>query len=179
MRKGAKEPEKVPSTTVGGWRLKIQTAVWMQVSFKPQPSELWVREEEEEGHTTWLMEMCYRTEELEEVMVVAHTPAHKPLRVGLWRAVWFISILMSQNMQKMSPKAPTMEEWPNCHAFPTMTYPTGTLWNSETNVYVRATQQVSNTATDITSSHLRTEIFILNFTKLQHVRGKQDKTKRA
>lgn len=150
----------------------------MQVSFKPRPSEFWVREEKLEGHTTWLIERCYRTGELEEGMVVAHTPAHKPLRVGLWGAVWFISVLMSQDMHKMASKAPTMEEWPSCHAFPTMIHPTGTLWNSEKNAYVRATQ-VNNTATDITSSHLRTEIFILNFTKLQHVRGKQDKTNQA
>ena len=52
MRKGVKEPEEVPSTTVGGWRLEIQTAVQMQVSFKPRPSEFWVREEKVEGHTT-------------------------------------------------------------------------------------------------------------------------------
>lgn len=64
-------------------------------------------------------------------------------------------------------------------SFHTMTHPTGTLWNSEKNAYVRATQQVNNTATDITSSHLRTEIFALNFTKLQHVWGKQDKTNQA
>lgn len=121
MRKGVKEPEEVPSTTVGGWRLEIQTAVQMQVSFKPRPSEFWVREEKVEGHTTWLIERCYRTGELEEGMVVAHTPAHKPLKVGLWGAVWFISGLMSQDMHKMALKAPTMEEWPSCHAFPTMT----------------------------------------------------------
>lgn len=168
-KRGKKEPEEVPSTTVGGWR---QLCRCRFLSNHGRLNSRWGKRKRGSHHMT-------NRDALQDGRTGrrhgsgTHTST-ETTKNGL------VHLCPDETRYAQDGTKSTDHGRMNGPAvIPYHDHPTGTLWNSEKNAYVRATQQVNNTATDITSSHLRTEIFVLNFTKLQHVWGKQDKTNRA